>query len=545
MVANSKQKQGNKAVVISALARQFRRVMIFAALVIGAGVLVLVLAVAGGSDGSDGNGGAFTVTRGDLTISVTESGDIKALNSIDIKSKVERTTTIISIVDEGTIITPEDVNNDRILVELDSTEIKEDLAEQKIKFLTAQASYTEAKESLDIQKKQNESDIEAGRLKVRFGLMDLQKYLGAVVSEKLMSGATNPAVVRDKITLLIDDPNLGGEALQMLRELSDNITLAESKFEQASDTLMWTEKLYDKQYVAETKLRADQLEVQSLKVQMERARTALELFRLYEFPKEAERLLSDYNEGRRELERIEAGARSKLAQAQAKLDSEEATFALQEELLENKKQQLAACTIGAPAPGEVVYASSMGSVWERRRRPIEIGAEIQERQKIISIPDPSVMKVEVKIHETWVDKVQPGQTAKIDVAAFPEGTFTGEVLKKAPLADPEEWLNPDLKVYSTDIKIDGTHEFLKTGMTAKVEVIIDQLKNVVVVPIQSVINREGKKISYVMTSKGPAAREVETGAFNDNFVEIKSGLREGEQVLLNPGRLVESRSEAK
>jgi RND family efflux transporter MFP subunit len=267
----------------------------------------------------------------------------------------------------------------------------------------------------------------------------------------------------------------------------------------------------------------------------------LELFRLYEFPKEAEKLLSDYNEAGRELERIQAGARSKLAQAQAKLDSKKATYSLEKERLEKWRKQLAACTIKAPVPGQVVYSSSMMDSWQRRNNPIEVGAEIRERQKIISIPGASEMKVEIKIHETWVDKVQPGQQAKITISAFPDKTFTGKVLKKAPMADPEEWLNPDLKVYSTDVSIDGTHEFLKTGMSAKVEIIIEELKNVISVPLQTVVNRNGKKVCYVMGSKEPKQREVETGLFNDNFVEIKSGLAEGEKVLLNPPRVSESK----
>jgi len=108
------------------------------------------------------------------------------------------------------------------------------------------------------------------------------------------------------------------------------------------------------------------------------------------------------------------------------------------------------------------------------------------------------------------------------------------------MADPEEWMNPDLKVYSTDVRINGMHKSLKTGMTAKVEIIIEELKDVLSVPIQSVINHEGKKLCFVVTNKGPRHREVETGAFNDNFVEIKSGLSEGEKVLLNPPRLDES-----
>ncbi|MHC4345217.1 MAG: efflux RND transporter periplasmic adaptor subunit [Planctomycetota bacterium] len=144
------------------------------------------------------------------------------------------------------------------------------------------------------------------------------------------------------------------------------------------------------------------------------------------------------------------------------------------------------------------------------------------------------MKVEVRIHETWIDKIEPGQAARINVAAFPEETLTGQVLKKAPMADPEEWLNPDLKVYSTDVKINGTHEQLKTGMTAKVEIIIEELKDVISVPIQSVVNVEGRKVCYVASPVGPRQRQVETGAFNDNFVEIKNGLSEREEVLLNP-----------
>jgi HlyD family secretion protein len=431
--------------------------------------------------------------------------------------------------------------NNKVLVELDSSSIKDRLTEQEIKFSTAEASYTEAKEELDIQIKQNESDIKAGELKVRFALMDLQKYLGETIVGRLISENDATAGGEDiKIASLIDDPNLGGEAVQKLRELNGNITMTESRFEQASDKLMWTQKLYDKKYVAETELKGDQLAMQSDKIQLERDRTALELFQHYEFPKEAEKLLSDYNEANRELERIKDRARSKLAQAQAKFDSNKATYSLEKEHLEKLRKQFAACTIKAPAAGQVVYSSSMMDQWQRRNNPIEIGAQVRERQKIISIPDTSKMKVEIKIHETWVDKIQPGQQAKITTAAFPDKTFTGKVLKKAPLADSENWLNPDLKVYATDVGIDGTYDFLKTGMSAKVEIVVDELKNVISVPLQAVSNVKGKKVCFVLGSSTPEQRQVETGAFNDSFVEIKSGLTEGDKVLLNPPRLTEA-----
>ncbi|MFC1675780.1 efflux RND transporter periplasmic adaptor subunit [Planctomycetota bacterium] len=519
--------------------------LIVCIIVAGIGGAVFLTTVKGKSDNSAKQAGTFTVMRSDLTISVTEPGDIKALNSVDLKSEVEGRTTIISIVDEGTCITAEDVNKGMILVELDSSDIKQKLTQQKITYLTASASYTDANESLDIQKKQNDSDIQAGEMKVRFALMDLQKYLGKIVSGRLISLAKTPGAGKvDFASLIYDpnnDPNLGGEALQKLRELNANISLAEAELARAADKLEGTQELFDNKYVAEIELEGDKLDLQRRHIQKEQARTAKDLFVKYEFRKEAEKLLTDYEESKRELDRTLARARSKLAQALAQLESKKATYSLQTERLEKWEKQFKACIIRAPSPGEVVYASSMGGRWERRNRPIEIGAEIRERQKIISIPDSSEMKVEIKVHETWVDKIRLGQLAKIMVPAFPEKSFTGKVLKKAPMADPEEWLNPDLKVYSTDVSIEGTYEFLKTGMSAKVEVIIEQLKDVINVPIQAVINVEGKKVCFVSNGKGSEQREVETGAFNENFVEIKSGLSEGEKVLLNPPRLTEEK----
>jgi len=543
MTEENAKKGGTIGTFKSVLMGRFRKLLIFPVFALVGLVAVVLWAFSSASDGLKPTVGTYVVGRGDLTISVTEDGDIVAVNSKDIKSEVEGRTTIISIVDEGTYITPEDVKNGKILVELDSSEIKQKLAQQEISYLNAQASLTEAKESLDIQKKQNESDIEAGKLKVQFALMDLQKYLGEVVANKLVLSRSNQHSDPNKIELLVKDPNLGGEALQKLRELNANIALTEAKLARAEDTLKGTQKLYESNYVAEVELKGDQLDVQSLKFQRDQDKTAMDLFLRYEFPKQAEKLLSDYREAQRELDRVRASARSKLAQAQAQLGSKKATYLVQKERLENLRKQLKACVIRAPSPGEVVYASST----ERRSRygsnePIDVGLEIRERQKIISIPDTSQMKVEIKVHETWIDKIELGQKAIITVSAFPDKTFTGKVIRKAPLADPANWLNPDLKVYSTDVSIDGTHEFLKTGMTAKVEIIIDKLKDVINVPIQAVANRQGKKVCYVANNQGVTAREVQTGAFNDNFVEIKAGLREGEHILLNPPRAVETAS---
>jgi HlyD family secretion protein len=530
-------RENTKAGLKPAFSRRMLLVFICIAVVASIGALALFNKKTGDSGSSNSSTGLFAVKRGDLTISVTESGSIKAVNTKDIKSEVEGRATIVSIVPEGTMITAEDVNNGKVLVELDSSELKEQLSQREIELTSAEASYADANESYLIQVKQNESDITAAELKMKFALMDLQKYIGENIAKTVIERcASDPNSSLDTSFLLNNDPNsLGGSASRQLKVLQNDILLAQGQLEKATDVLEGTQKLHDANYASDLDLMSAKLDVDRFRIQKESAEEALKLYQLYDFPKETEKFLSDYQEAQRELDRTKARARAQLAQAKAKLASARSTLDTQKRRLNKLHEQIEACTIRAPAVGQVVYWSSTER-WVRTK--IEQGAEIPEGYKIITIPDASEMKVEVKIHETWVDRIEPNQPAEIKVEAFPNKTFTGRVLKKAPLADAEDWLNPDLKVYSTDIVIDGTHDALKTGMTGKVTIIIDKLQDILYVPIQSVVTIEDKKVCYIAGSP-TEKRDVVTGLFNDNFVEIKSGLTEGEKVLLNPPKWTE------
>jgi HlyD family secretion protein len=527
-------RQGKKIDGNLGLARRSLIIIITATVIIALGAFGFFRQKTGGSDGSNPGTGLFTVEQGDLTISVTESGDIKAVNSVDIKSKVEGRNAIVNIVPEGTIITPEDVNDGKVLVEMESSKLEEQLSQKEIEFATADASLADANESYLIQVKQNESDVTAAKLKVEFALMDFQKYLGAAIAQEVMDKMESDPNVNPDIASLIKDPNrLGGEASKRIDTLEDAILLARGNLEKASDVLKGTQQLFDANYASELELKSAGLEVDRFTVQQKAALKDLTLFQLYDFPKEARTFLSDYHEAKLELERTEARARAQLVQARAKLSGANARFEMQRKRLEKLKEQIKACIIKAPAPGQVVYWSSTER-WTRVK--IEQGAEIHQGYKIITIPDASQMKVEVKIHETWIDRIEPNQPAKISIAAFANEVFTGKVLKKAPLANPDQFLNPDLKVYTTDVSIDGTNDSIKTGMSGKVEILIDELKDVLYVPIQSVVTVDEKEMCYVKAGGRTQKREVETGLFNDDFVEIKSGLTEGEKVLLDPPR---------
>jgi multidrug efflux pump subunit AcrA (membrane-fusion protein) len=153
------------------------------------------------------------------------------------------------------------------------------------------------------------------------------------------------------------------------------------------------------------------------------------------------------------------------------------------------------------------------------------------------------MSVNVKIPESYIKKVKKGLKARITVDAFPDETLTGEITKVGVLPDSQNrWMNPDLKVYLTTIAIDGTHDWVKPGMSAKVEILVNHLDDVVYIPVQAVSPGNGKQLCHVASGFGSERREIEVGQFNDEFIEVKSGLKEGERVLLRQPESQETES---
>jgi len=496
------------------------------------------------SDDADRVANTFTVRIDDLTITVTESGSIKAQESTDVMCEVEgRGVEIADIIPEGTVITQEDVDNGKIICQLNASDLKDTYNRELIDFSSAQANYLEAQEAHLIQKKQNESDIAASQLAVEFGLMDLQNYLGETASKKLidqMARDPNTTIDMAGILTFLEDPNgEGGGAKQTLKELNDSIILAEQRLTQAQSELESTMKLFKANYAPQIEVRQKELAVNSYRVQHEQAADALDLFKRYDFPKQTKQLLSDYHEAHRELDRTLARTRSRLAQTQAKLESSKARFDLQQEHVTKLERQIAACTIRAPAPGIAIYGTS-ADWYQRREDPIEIGDMVRKGQKIFTIPNSDLMGVELRVHEASVNMVDPGQSVEVTVEALPDLVFHGKVISVAPLPDPQHgWLDPGVKVYTTQVSINGKHDVLKPGMSAKVKIFVEQLDDIKIVPVQVVANRAGKKVCYLVHDDDVEQRDVQTGLFNDTFVEITKGLEVGEKVLLVPPRVVQ------
>jgi len=473
-----------------------------AVLVVVAATAVIWLKAVRGSEDPAATMATFVAKRGPLMISVLESGAIKAKEQEVIRNEVEGRTTLISIVPEGTYVHEGD-----LLVELDVSTLTDNRIDQDIRVRNADASYVNARESLEITKSQAQSDIEVAELKLRFAKLDLEKYT---------------------------DPN--GEYRNQLDSARNDITLAEEELTRAEETLTWSEKLNAEKYLSLTELQGDRLTRNRAKVKLDVARNNLTLLENFTYVQQLEQLQSDVKQAEAELDRTKAKARANIVQAEADKLAKEQELKRQQDKLDKFDAQIKKATILSPAEGMVVYAtSSRGGFGRQDRQPLADGVEVYERQELIYIPKSSSSVAEVDVHEASLDKVRSGLPAVVTVDALPGKKFIGTVARIAPLPNAQSmWMNPDLKVYTTNINLETDDPGLRSGMSCKAEIIVEQHEDTVYVPVQSVLRVGGQPTVFVVKDGVVEERKVEIGLDNNSMIIIRKGLSEGEVVQLTP-----------
>jgi len=328
-----------------------------------------------------------------------------------------------------------------------------------------------------------------------------------------------------------------GEAKQSLRTMQDEVQVAREELLLAQERVAGQRRLEARGFITPTELEAEELRVNKSVNRQEETETAMSLYIRYSFPKDADKFLADYENAVMAYQRTLKENIAEEAQEAASLKATEKKLNLESEKLRDINNQIAVATIRATQPGLVVYGGAnqnpMGFRGGNNQEAIQEGATVGERQPILTIPDMREMAVKVNIHETAVKRLAAGQLVKIKIDAFPGQQLTGVVTRVAVVADSAaSFMNPDLKVYPTVVKIDGIHDWLRPGMSAEVDILVETLENVVYVPLQAVSYFGDQQVVYVSRGGSTQRREVQVGAFSEQFIEIVSGLQEGEQVLL-------------
>lgn len=479
--------------------------------VIGVMVLVLIIggvfgvrAMLGAGDGAGGASGAsdgsfYTVKRGPMVASVVEPGTLRSAQTATVKNELEGKSVIISIVPEGSRVDAGD-----LLVELDASELRDRQVDQEIKVQGSEASFVQARENLEIVKKQAQADESSAKVAKELAELDLQKYTE-------------------------------GEYKQQVEEATTKITIAEAELTRAEEKLGWSEKLAKEGYITATELQADELTEQKAKLELELARGELDLLKRFTHKRKLAELNSAVATKGFDLEKAKHKGQANIVEAEAKLAAADVTLAREKEKLAKIRDQLTKTKLFAPVDGLVVYAKEDHGWRGGDDEPLAEGVEVRERQSLIELPTASNMIADVKIHESALDKARVGLPVRLTVDALPDKVFRGEVASVAVLPDSQNrWLNPDLTVFNTKITVlDDTSE-LRPGMSCRAEIIVDEFADTLYVPIQSVVRINGQATVYVQTATGSNATPITVGLDNGRMIRVVDGLTAGQKVTLSP-----------
>ncbi|TWT79344.1 macrolide transporter subunit MacA [Planctomycetes bacterium CA13] len=300
------------------------------------------------------------------------------------------------------------------------------------------------------------------------------------------------------------------------KAIESEIAIAEQDLRKAQLALQSSERLVAKGLVKSLQLDADKYAVANANNRLESHIGRLRV--LQELTKK--KMLVQYDSD------IDA-AKAALSARDSELQEESQDYA-------ESQDQVDKCMIYAPADGVVVYANRYSSRGGNSEFVVEAGAQVRERQAIIRLPDPTRMQVNCKVNESRITLIQSGMPAKIQIGAIAGMIVNGAVIKVNRYAEPGSWFSSSIKEYAVLVEIIDPPEEIRTGMTAEVQIFVEQIKDAVQMPIQGLYEHGGQM--FALVQKGPQqfeTREVEMRATNDKMACISEGVEEGETVILN------------
>lgn len=429
-----------------------------------------------------------------FTIALPTGGSLEAVDEVTIRNLVPGRTRILSIVPEGSIVTEGD-----LLVELDSSDIENQLSQAEIAYQQSVSSVAEQEERFESLQSDNIIKLSDAELAAEMAATDLEKY-----NE--------------------------GQWPQLSKKAEGAINLASEELRRAQDRLSGTRRLEEKGYATSSELVADELVVKRREIELETAQEERRMLIEFDAPKTRRQLAANLQNMKIRLDRTIRQNETLIEKADLQLKSSRETLDLRARKLEELRSARQYTKILAPQSGLVVYHKT--HAW--RGEAIQEGAEVRERQEIISLPDISRMQVNVNIYENQISLIKPGMRAHVKLDALPDQRFNGEVVSIASMPEPARDGNPNYRVYKAEVLVTDKMPDIKPGVTARVDVLVAELEDVIKVPIQSVVGIGERQFCYIQRNGKNTPVEVEVGLFDSNFVEIRKGLSDGDLVSLAP-----------
>ncbi len=225
----------------------------------------------------------------------------------------------------------------------------------------------------------------------------------------------------------------------------------------------------------------------------------------------------------RALEQARQNYRLRLQQSEENMTEARLSLERQRRRYEELSEVLDKFVITAPSDGMVIYHRE----WGGQKRTV--GSYITPRDlTVATLPDLSSMISRTYVNEIDISKVNPGQQVRIGVDAFPDKSYTGEVIQVANVG--QQLPNTDARVFEVTIRLGENDEILRPAMTTSNIIITKRFENVTYLPLETIHVTDS--IPYVYKKDG-ARQIVVLGESNDNNVIVEHGIEPGEKVYLS------------
>lgn len=171
----------------------------------------------------------------------------------------------------------------------------------------------------------------------------------------------------------------------------------------------------------------------------------------------------------------------------------------------------------------VVRSSIRGQVKSKDTKP---GEFVRKGDKLVEILDLSQLLVEINVSERGILKLKKGQSVAVELYAQNGHTLAGKIRTIGIEADARN------RTFPVEIEVDNPKERLRPGMLARVTINQGVLKKQLVVPRHAIIERETGRVVFVVEDGKARMRPIKTGVSREERVQITSGLKFGEQVIV-------------
>ncbi len=302
----------------------------------------------------------------------------------------------------------------------------------------------------------------------------------------------------------------------------------ERALEEADTRLAGLEKFVAQGYISQEEYRAAKTRRDQAAADLRLSRSRHSALVHQTNPDLIRRKSEEAETGKLQLELEQQRSRVELGQTDAAARVASVRLEEARRLMSEAEKKIAACTAVAKGPGLVVHSE----VYEKdgARRKLRVGDAVWGGTTVVTLPDLSHMLVEGRVPESEIHKLVPGQEVRVRLDAFPDRTLAGRLRAIGSVGASEKNAS---RSFPVTVQLALTDPRFRPGMAARCTVVCAKLLDALYLPVEAV--RSDEKGSWVLAVPAlgrPSRRAVVAGASTSQFVEIRSGLKEGDVVRL-------------